>query len=399
MINNFEQQFLTRSERMSIDLAGLIEKQGGDVTLDEALPVMATPLAVIDYKEADARKVYLRPLMMEIRRFVKNNKRFLTYTKEAIRQELIDEWLPTLDEDDKYKLVSDIRLIEDIDDRGHIVANAKFYELYLRQYHNKKDDWAYGALTYGAKAKASVGKTAKRRPILTSAVPDTQLAGKMAKYVEWYKENWDFCQGEECYKWEAMKHFIKHIDLNATDLRANLKEAFAKEINLLSNRFYTPLDMLLKNSSFAPEEVRNLLYRLFDESQPLTDRIEKFLADFKELNQRHVDAGLLRTNESHQQSERSISVYLAFMYPTKYFLYKKGMWDNFKSELGLDYPPLSHYGNNLTGYTLIAPQIREILLADDELVALWKRDQADDPSQGNLLTQDFMYCIAKYYNA
>lgn len=97
------------------------------------------------------------------------------------------------------------------------------------------------------------------------------------------------------------------------------------------------------------------------------------------------------------QSERAASVYLSFMHPDKHYLYKYTMWNEFVESIGFQCPPLSQYPSKLFGYNLYCNQIRNVLLADSELTALLERDQPEDNSNGHLLTQDFIYCIAYHF--
>lgn len=94
------------------------------------------------------------------------------------------------------------------------------------------------------------------------------------------------------------------------------------------------------------------------------------------------------------QSERAVSVYLAFRYPAKHYLYKSSVWTGFKDEVGLDYPSLTHFPSKLFGYELIASQILNVLNADSELIELLHVSEPEDESERHLLTQDLMYCIS-----
>lgn len=67
---------------------------------------------------------------------------------------------------------------------------------------------------------------------------------------------------------------------------------------------------------------------------------------------------------------------------------------NFKDEVELDYPPLTQFVGKLAGYEMILDQIRDVLVADDELLAMLAASQPEDNYAGHLLTQDFIYCVA-----
>ena len=378
--------------RISFELADAIKKADNNMLhIDDAIIVAATPVVLLNFKFIDEKD--LKRIMLPLKRFFKHNPRFLDFTKSAVARGLREEWLPTLEDDYKVSLLSDIGLTAPgITENGYVIFNPKIYENLTKSDH--PDSEKYGKQDYTPRPPRKSATGQRNKVLLTAIAPDAKLAAKLRPYIDWYKRNWATLHPLEDYKWEAVKHFQKHFDINAEDIAANLKEAFRKAGNLLSGSMYTPLSMLVKHAVISPDEVRMALVSLFDESKPLYERNADFLDEFALIHKKNIEAGYFRTTDHDQQSDRAVSVYLAFMYPDKHYLYKYSVWNGFKDEVDLDYPPLSQFVSKLYGYELIADQIRNVLMSDTELLTLLRTSQPDDLSDGHLLTQDFMYAIA-----
>lgn len=376
--------------RISLELAEAIATAANNMLhIDDALIVAATPTVLLNYKSIEERD--LKRIMVAMKRFFKHNPRYFDFNKSAVAYGLRQEWLPTLEDEDKARLLSDFKLTPAVDEDGYIVYDPTILANLTKCSHPDKEK--YGKLDYVARP-ARKSTTKRCKVLLTSVDPDADMSTKIAPYLAWYKKYWAEIHPKENYKWEAVKHFQKYFDINAEDFAANIREAFSKAKNLLSGPMYFPLSMIQKHSVIAPDDVRSAFVSLYDESKPIFERSQNFLKEITAIHNRHVEARHFKSTDRDFQSERSNSVFLAFRYPDKHFLYKNSVWNDFKNEIGLDYPPLTHFHSKLFGYELIANQIREVLLADDELVALLKTSQPDDMSNGNLLTQDFMYAIA-----
>lgn len=381
------------NERIALDITAFAMNNGGNATVYDILPIAAAPCCIIPFKEVEDADMKL--LMVIMRNFMRNHSRFLNFTKEGIIEGLKLEWLPTLDDDDKVRCLAGIRLVEAVDEDGNITFNEKLYNLFTT--HQKPDRDKYGKEPYSAKSSSKRPSAPKVK--ITSAAPIPQLAEKLAPYIDWYKRNWEYLQQEdmEGYKWTAMKHFQDSFDIDADDLAENLKEALSKEENLLSGPMYMPKSLLIKNARHSQEEVRAALVALFDESKSIYERVDEFLTEFERIHETNKKAGIHKERDHNMQSERAISVYLGFYHPNKHYLYKYTMWNEFASQIGFDREPLSRFPSSLYGYYQYCDQIRDVLLADKGLVAMLERDRPYDNSNGHLLTQDFIYCIAYHF--
>lgn len=381
------------NERINLDIVDVARKSGGVVTVDDILPAAAARSVILPFKTLEEEG--MRHITLAMKQFVRGHSRFLNFTKEGIIEGLHQQWLPSLEGDDKDWLIKDLKLIESFDENGVIRFNEKLYNLYLS--HPKPDTERYGTQPYSPVMPSKRNSIPKVR--LSAAPPIQELAEKLAPYIEWYKKYWPTLQlyDMEGYKWEAVRHFQENFHIDAENLAENLKEALSKEVNLLSGPMYIPKSVLIRNAQYSPEEVRAALIALFDESRFVYERVDEFLTEFRRIHNANRQAGLFRENERDNQSERSVSVYLAFRHPDKHYLYKYKMWTDFVDMIGFECQPLTHFRSKLFGYNLYCDQIRNVLLADAGLVRMLKGNRPDDNSNGHMLTQDFIYCIASHF--
>lgn len=378
--------------RITFELADAIKAANNNMLhIDDALIVAATPAVLLDYKAIEERD--LKRIMVSLKRFFQRNPRFLDFKKSAVAKGLRLEWLPTLEDDDKASMLSDFILTPAVSEDGYVIFNPAVFANLTRGEHPDRE--TYGKSDYVARP-ARKSATKREKVLLSDVAPDAKLAEKLAPYIAWYKRHWQEIHEREDYKWNAVRHFQEHFDIDAEDFAANLRESFRKAGNLLAGSMYTPLSMLVKHAVLSPDDVRQAMVNLYDESKPLYERSANFLVDLAEIHKRNVDAGHFRPTERDQQSDRATSVYLSFRYPDKHYLYKSSVWNNFKDEVELDYPSLYQFVDKLYGYERIADQVRAVLVADEELMGLLKESQPNDPSDGHLLTQDFMYAVENY---
>lgn len=135
---------------------------------------------------------------------------------------------------------------------------------------------------------------------------------------------------EEGYKFKAVDHFQKHFDLEATDLVTMLDQAIVTN-NLVAGSMYFPKKMLTIFAEREPDVVRNALFRLYDESVAVSERLTDVTATFDKLMETR-NAELGETAHSYI-SLRFLSLLLAFRYPEKYNPMKPSEWRVFAKYL------------------------------------------------------------------
>ena len=203
---------------------------------------------------------------------------------------------------------------------------------------------------------------------------------KIQEIIKLYKEDFSRIDEEERYKWVAVKHFQDNWNLEAQDFTDMLERSFAKHVNLLAGNMYWPLAMLLFFTRQHTDEMRKLFRMLYDESQPIHERIDQFQ---KQTNQyceiaRQSDPKC----KSSYQSERTICVYLAFRYPEKYYLFKPMVFKALQRFLGYE-----GTGSNREKYNDIINRFKDIISADEELIAMSRARLSHD------CYQDPAYCL------
>lgn len=106
------------------------------------------------------------------------------------------------------------------------------------------------------------------------------------KILEAYKNNFDYINDQEQYKWHAVAHFQRHWDINAVNFAEMLKESLSKAYNLLDSGQHFPKRMICNNAEKSPEEVRTLFKNLFNEQVDYIKRIVDFQQEITNLNKK-----------------------------------------------------------------------------------------------------------------
>ena len=202
----------------------------------------------------------------------------------------------------------------------------------------------------------------------------------------------------ERYKWMAIKNFQDNWDINAEDFLTMFNKATDKANNLLSSMNYYPRGMIQEFIRVDKEAVRAAFINLFDESQSLESRIEKFVNDSETLRKKY-DKGFWR---NHYQTHNAITTYLWLKYPDKYYIYKYSLFKKTAVVLGSDYSPKrgQRMQNVVDGFNLY-DDIRARLKGDIELNEIFNSfldaDCYPDP-EGITLAIDFGYFLGTIYN-
>lgn len=219
----------------------------------------------------------------------------------------------------------------------------------------------------------------------------------LLKYIDYFKtpDVFNHVVKYEGYKWEAFSHFEKHWDIEASDFKNMINNAFSKSLNLLNSQNYFPLRMLNENSLKDAEKVRELFRYLSNAGIGLLDRISFFKTEFKKLNQYHF------IDKNSYQDHRAISVYLSMIFPETHYLYKYGMFKDVAEKLAFSAHPKRGNDKNILLYNDFCDYIKEELISDTELMAMHKARIPNhliisDEANYNLLTQDFIYAVNRH---
>ena len=225
---------------------------------------------------------------------------------------------------------------------------------------------------------------------LSDIAPDDMLSKLLAKYREELPSYWK----DEKYKWEAVKHFQENWNVNAEDFSAMFTEATNKHYNLLASSMYYPIGMIQAFADFDEERTRNMFRVLFDESKDLTERIKYFWDEADDMRAKGDEKWF-----NHYQDLRAVSVYLTFMYPEKYFIYKYTELRNTIKALGDDFtfpgktPPdfyskVVDYCEGLRGRIAADQAVCNEL---DKLISV--SPECYEDKHRNIATVDFIYYV------
>lgn len=220
---------------------------------------------------------------------------------------------------------------------------------------------------------------------------------KFAEYLTTYKQHFsDAIWPDEKYKWQAVRHFQEHWDVNAADFPGMLHTALSKTDNLLASQNRFPRQMIEAAANANPAAVRAMFVNLFDESTDLAGRV----AAFKQAAETAVPR---REGRAHYQDENSITTYLWLRYPDKYYIYKWGLLRENARALNADFRfKRGDSASNLHDQLTFYDEICTALQGDSELRALLNAALTPDCYPDPLLktlTIDFGYFLGQQAKA
>ena len=180
---------------------------------------------------------------------------------------------------------------------------------------------------------------------------------------------------QELYKWEIISKYHEMLDANNED--------FAKNISSMNfENLWHPVTQrpaVQHFAEYAPKEYRLLHQALYDESQPLQDRVVAFVRGCTELWDSKVRQNFPGKSTKACCDERLISCFLATKYPEKYTFYKNDVYQNLCEVLGVESKKaglkLVHF------YELLNEQVVPLVEANTELCSMVE----DEINQHNFL--------------
>ncbi len=221
----------------------------------------------------------------------------------------------------------------------------------------------------------------------------------LAKALTQYKQEfisirWD----DEKFKWEAVRWFQDHWNVNAEDFHAMLHTSLDKAANLLDSRNNLPRGMIEEFAEYEPETVRSMFINLFDESKNLFERMNDFKARSALLLEKYKKSGL-----SHYQDESTTSTYLWLRYPDKYYVYKFRITKKAAEILKTNYHfKQGAHGENIHNFMLFYNEVNQAIKEDTELTELFRSQLTPecypDPEL-KTLTMDICFYISKVFSA
>ena len=224
---------------------------------------------------------------------------------------------------------------------------------------------------------------------MSMEIKNEQVRANIRGVIAAYKKDFARINRDERYKWEAIRWYQTHWDIDAADFPQMLTAAFGKAYNLLSSSMYYPYRALQECARVNPEAVRESFRMLYDESQPLELRVINFRAHFKNY------IAAFENWKNHYQDLRAVMLYLTFAYPEKYFLFKTRMYTSFRDRIGFVEPVGARSQiRSVENFNRMCELVLSEVRADDELVQM-SQARLDENCYSDealhLLTMDVIY--------
>lgn len=226
---------------------------------------------------------------------------------------------------------------------------------------------------------------------------------KLQTLIEAYKKKFQEDWPGEGYKWEAVRHFREHWDIDAKKFDGNFaemfKEATSKTNNLLSSFKKNPKYMIEKQFGILyPDETQNMFRMLSDHTHSLEQRINEFKSQSKELLKRYKGDDPANATLEDYQDENTISIYLWLMDPEQYYIYKYSALTTFCGLIGCSRMPKHGRGTeNVVFCKELLDQVRDLLRADDGYRSMLAELAGGNDMQWNTAVVDLVYFAYKYY--
>lgn len=220
---------------------------------------------------------------------------------------------------------------------------------------------------------------------------------KIDKLIADYKANFNEQHWkDEKYKWKAVKHFKENWDPDADNFCDMFMEATKEHDNLLqSGGYWGPRSMISEYCSICSEiDVKQHFDILFNESLDLKTRINKFMDYFKSDDVIGKVNTVKNKNWKTNQDTRAVSVYLASMYPDKYYFYMESLYSIAKELFDYQQKPGFTDVDKLIKYFEFCDELCSYIKDDNELISMF-RSYLTDAEYGDaelhILAQDILF--------
>ncbi len=226
--------------------------------------------------------------------------------------------------------------------------------------------------------------------------------GNLNKLISNYIANFNFINDKhmEYYKWEAVKYFQDHWDIDAPDFASMLKECLKESYNLINNKVVQPANGIIKLAE-KPEltEVIRQMFKdlLADDNGDIDkrqDKIDAFLDKSQKLIEKYY-----KGSWKYNQSRGTVILYLSFIEPDKNYM--------FKSEQAKEFMYCTEFGKNfgcgenfsLKTYYEMCDEVVEAIKATPELIELHRGRMTEKmwPDDNyHILAYDIIYSSTKH---
>ena len=231
---------------------------------------------------------------------------------------------------------------------------------------------------------------------------EEQLKPLWEGYKSYFNNSKDF-EGE-LYKWEVLKRVHDTWKWEGDSDPAGMFDAAFKvkgHKNLWSSMNFYPVAMYNEMLKAVPDDAREAMSGLFDESQDLGIRLQRFLEQVEKMRARLAEMYPETNKANHYHGDlRAVSLYLSLQYPEKYFIFKRSVYRKFLTAAALP-SPKGDAVISFLHFLQTAQNLRTFIEKDQEFIMKYRTftqeaDHYADPYLA-LLVQDFLFYVAGFY--
>lgn len=217
---------------------------------------------------------------------------------------------------------------------------------------------------------------------------------KVAEYLEVFHIRWP----NEKHKWISPKQFEDNFDIEATNLAENIANSINKRS--LTGKPFSARKMLIDFAKYDASSTRIALKKLFDEKEPLLERMQKFMEDCEDIkNSSNANAS---TNWGGTGFSFATTLeLLSLKYPNKYYGYRvwKAKAINEAFDMGYNFKKTN--ANRVLDSEKAQKEIRDLLVKNSQFKAtianIVKDDECYTDPDYIIATSDFCVFVGFQY--
>ncbi len=231
----------------------------------------------------------------------------------------------------------------------------------------------------------------------------THLYNILQQYIYKYDFLDDPQGNDEGYKWDIVRSFKEHWDIEAKDFPDMFKKAFAEvqKTNLIDNKTVQPIggiSLLLKHEDEV-EFVRICFKELFTDDNGDIDSRQKRIEEFIDKINSHIYK-YVKGSWKYPQQRNNVIYYLNLWKPEENYIFKSTEATEWASciEFGDDFGSGSTF--SLKKYYKMCDELLKELINNEDIMQLYsarkekKAKNFDD--NGHILVYDIIYCAKAY---
>ncbi|RMG29774.1 MAG: hypothetical protein D6730_03400 [Bacteroidetes bacterium] len=217
------------------------------------------------------------------------------------------------------------------------------------------------------------------------------LLAQIERFKEYLRKKPDF---RSLYAWEALRHFQQHWDIAAADFGAMYARSLqnSQSQRLWKREAWYPREIMLGFIALSPDFVRNMFADLFDENQPLTQRMQRFSFCCDALLEDYARLPGKSREDAHFHHAHMLFVYLALRFPGQYTLFNYEAFRRCMQSVGSRNIPAEF---EVERFVKLSRAVYTFMQKDQELLELHRRrlDSRQHYLQPAMLLVDEFYQV------